>query len=50
MLVEQQQQQEEEEEEEKEEIFFFATICAGTHMATVVHSLSSPGRGIELRQ
>jgi hypothetical protein len=36
MLVEQQQ---EEEEEEKEEIFFFATICAGTHMATVVHSL-----------
>jgi hypothetical protein len=44
MLVEQQQ------EEEKEEIFFFATICAATHMATVVHSLSSPGRGIELRQ
>jgi hypothetical protein len=50
MLVEQQQQQEEEEEEEKEEIFFFATICVGTHMATVVHLLSSPGRGIELRQ
>jgi hypothetical protein len=46
MLVEEQQQ----EEEEKEEIFFFATICAGTCMATVVHSLSSPERGIELRQ
>jgi hypothetical protein len=41
MLVEQQQQQEEEEEEEeeKEEIFSFATICVGTHMATVVHWL-----------
>jgi hypothetical protein len=49
MLVEQ-EEQEEEEEEEKEEIFFFATIYAGTCMATVVHSLSSPERGIELRQ
>jgi hypothetical protein len=48
MLVEQEEQ--EEEEEEKEEIFFFATICVGTCMATVVHSLSSPERGIELRQ